>query len=230
MHCLAVASFLRLAAPPQNIYKDEAPTVRTQLQHSPLTSNSEPIDSECAGRLACDPYRGRTATTSLHPTFRRHRPATAPRASIQDALLNHPLVSAAMLASSAVARPVSYIAFRDDVDLAERALDDLNIVRLFDRDYLGEQLSARAERPGWHPANAKMVNDILAEKAAEKMRKEDAAREKNKAERTAAEAHAANQRAHERVPKPNPNRPPQSPLYVAGKGKGPHRSQQGGSK
>jgi len=59
-----------------------------------------------------------------------------------------PLASAAMLASSAVARPVSYIAFRDDADLAERALGDLQV--LFDRGYFDEQLSVRAELPP-HP-------------------------------------------------------------------------------
>jgi len=62
-----------------------------------------------------------------------------------------PLVSAAMLASSAVARPVSYITFRDDADLAERALGDLDIFELFGRGYLGEQLSVRAEHPPGHP-------------------------------------------------------------------------------
>ncbi|KAH9924512.1 uncharacterized protein B0H18DRAFT_424317 [Fomitopsis serialis] len=59
-----------------------------------------------------------------------------------------PLASAAILASSAIARPVSYIAFRDDADLAERALGDLQV--LFDRGYFGEQLSVRTEGPP-HP-------------------------------------------------------------------------------
>ncbi|KAH9830197.1 uncharacterized protein C8Q71DRAFT_381892 [Rhodofomes roseus] len=62
-----------------------------------------------------------------------------------------PLVSAAMLASSAVAHPISSIAFRNDADLAERAPGDLNTFRLLVRDYLGEQLAARAHHPGPFP-------------------------------------------------------------------------------
>ncbi|KAH9911902.1 uncharacterized protein B0H18DRAFT_288311 [Fomitopsis serialis] len=55
------------------------------------------------------------------------------------------LVSVVVFASSVVPRPISSFAFRDDTDLAERALGDLDTLRLFGRGFSGEWLAARAQ-------------------------------------------------------------------------------------